>query len=506
MASNSSKEVYFGVVLSYLTTFISLGSSLVLTPIIIRLLGQSEYGLYETIGSFVAYLSVLDLGFSSVVTRYTAKYQNEGKLEDRDKFLYTSRNIYISLCALIIVIGIVFYNLIDVAFGSSFSSAEIKKAHFVFIFVLATTITSIYSQVYKGALNGIEKFVWPKAVQLLKVVLTKLTAIAILFLGGDSVGYTAIMFSFEVAACFLLMHLAHKHVSFVKNKMPRKQLIELFVFTSYLFVLAIVSQLYWQIDKLVLGMMIGTVTVAIYSAAMNIQNILRNVSASLKEVLIPRASRISEDNPEMPLLLTNFMIRSGRVIMIIYGVMLAGITALGSKFITLWLGKEYIDAVPVLLILGYSTFLPTVLLPGEEICKAYNKHGPLTMLYLAVSLANVILTVVLVNRIGMIGAAISSGIGVIAGNTVIALLYYKKKFRINIFLLFQGLFNRLLPVLIITTISGIGIDFLLPTIKWSVLGIELLIICIIYGALLYSFGLNFSEKDLTKKLVMKMKR
>lgn len=73
--TKSSKELYWGVTLSYLTTFVSLGVSLLLTPIIIRLLGQSDYGLYESIGSFVNYLAVLDLGFGAVVTRYTAKYQ-----------------------------------------------------------------------------------------------------------------------------------------------------------------------------------------------------------------------------------------------------------------------------------------------------------------------------------------------------------------------------------------------------------------------------------------------
>lgn len=109
--TKSSKELYWGVTLSYLTTFVSLGVSLLLTPIIIRLLGQSDYGLYESIGSFVNYLAVLDLGFGAVVTRYTAKYQQNGDIESRDKFLYTCRSIYVILCTLIIILGTILYFL-----------------------------------------------------------------------------------------------------------------------------------------------------------------------------------------------------------------------------------------------------------------------------------------------------------------------------------------------------------------------------------------------------------
>ena len=145
-----NKELYWGVILSYVTTFVSLGVSLLLTPIIIRLLGQSDYGLYESIGSFVNYLAVLDLGFSAVVTRYAAKYQINGDIEGRDRFLYTCRNIYLVLCGIILAIGIVLYNCIDSAFGHSFDAVELHRAHQLFIVVLLTTVVSIFSQVYKG--------------------------------------------------------------------------------------------------------------------------------------------------------------------------------------------------------------------------------------------------------------------------------------------------------------------------------------------------------------------
>lgn len=503
MSKTNEKEIYLGVVLTYVTTFVSLGMSLVFTPIIIRLLGQSEYGLYETMGSFVAYLAVLDLGFGAVVTRYTARYQIVGDYEARDRFLYTCRNIYLLLCAIILILGSIFYIFIDKLFGHSFTPLELQKAHTVFLIVLGCTVMSIYSQVYKGCLNGVEKFVWPKSVQLIKVIFTKIVAIALLLLGGDSIGYTAVLFAFEILSCIFLAWLAHRNVSFVRNKMPRRQLLEIFTFTSYLFVLAIVSQLYWQIDKLLLGIMVGTVTVAIYAAAMNIENIIRNVSSSLKEILIPRISHIAEDDPNRSHLLTEFMIRSGRVILIAYGLMLVCITSLGEKFIVLWLGEEYAAAFPVLLILGYSTLLPTALIPGEEICKTYNRHGPLTLMYLIIALLNVVLTILMVRYWGIMGAASSTAIGLIVGNVIIALAYYHHTFDINIFQLIKGLFHKLFFSIIIVTVVGLEINQLLPQMSWIVLIIQGLIIVLVFSIVMWFYGFNLYERQLANRIILR---
>lgn len=56
-----------GVILSYVSEIIRILSALLYTPIMLRLLGQSEYGLYQLIHSVVAYLGVLSLGFTASV-------------------------------------------------------------------------------------------------------------------------------------------------------------------------------------------------------------------------------------------------------------------------------------------------------------------------------------------------------------------------------------------------------------------------------------------------------
>ena len=59
-----------GSLLSYGQTFLSILIGVVYTPVMLRLLGQSEYGLYNTVSSTISMLSILSLGFNSSYIRY----------------------------------------------------------------------------------------------------------------------------------------------------------------------------------------------------------------------------------------------------------------------------------------------------------------------------------------------------------------------------------------------------------------------------------------------------
>ena len=69
MAINQLKA---GALLSYVSIGLNNIIGLVYTPILLRMLGQNENGLYTLVSSVVAYLTVLDLGFGNAIIRYTA--------------------------------------------------------------------------------------------------------------------------------------------------------------------------------------------------------------------------------------------------------------------------------------------------------------------------------------------------------------------------------------------------------------------------------------------------
>ena len=76
MGKNQLKS---GVILSYISTAISIVIQLVYMPVMIRLLGKSEYGLYSLVSSVVSYLSLFNLGFTGAYVRFFAKFYYDKK-------------------------------------------------------------------------------------------------------------------------------------------------------------------------------------------------------------------------------------------------------------------------------------------------------------------------------------------------------------------------------------------------------------------------------------------
>lgn len=500
-----SHELRVGLILNYVSTAVGLIASLLFNPIIIRNLGQSEYGLYETIGSFVNYLAVLDFGFSAVVARYTAKYESLGETKRRDEFLYTARRIYQCLAGVVVLGGLVLYSLLDVIFGSTFSPAEMEKAHYLFLFVLGTTALSIYGQVYAGALSGVERFIVPRVIRLAKIIFGKVVCILVILLGADSVGYTAVLFAFEGVGFAANKYYASYIVRFTKCAISLKEVKELMVFTGFIFLQAIAAQLYWQIDKLVLGAMIGTSTVAIYSVALNLHNVVQNVSSSVKDVLLPKATRFAVSKTGQAEIQA-FMIRMGRLVLMVYGIAFVGLLALGRSFLSLWLGNEYLDAYNVYVVLGASSALPCALTIGETVCRAYNKHQFLSYVSVTSAVINTALTLVFVNRWGMMGAVFATAIGLVVGSTIIPLLYYKKTFGLQIYGYCKGLFRGVLMALVIAAVIGIGLNKLLATNSWPILIAQALLIFMVYLLFMIWTGFDAEERQNFILLIKKIFR
>ena len=98
------KKVYInqrkaGVILSYAGQFVKILISTIYTPIMLRLLGQSEYGLYQLVYSVVSYLSLLSFGFSSSYMRFYSHYKaqkdEDGVARLNGMFLLIFASLYV---------------------------------------------------------------------------------------------------------------------------------------------------------------------------------------------------------------------------------------------------------------------------------------------------------------------------------------------------------------------------------------------------------------------------
>ena len=120
-------QVKAGAVLNYISIILNMVVGLVYTPYMLRMLGQSEYGLYSLAASVIAYLTVLDLGFGNAIIRYTAKFISEGKKKEQEDMFGMFFLLYSGIGIVAVMIGGDLAINVETIFSEAMTPTEVER-------------------------------------------------------------------------------------------------------------------------------------------------------------------------------------------------------------------------------------------------------------------------------------------------------------------------------------------------------------------------------------------
>lgn len=160
-----------GAILSYLSITITIIISLVYTPVMIRMLGQAEYGLYSLIGSIAAYLSIMDLGLGNAIVRYTSRNRAIGDKNAESNLNGLFLILYTIIGFLTIIVGSIIYFNIELIFKTSLSTSELEKAKIMVIILIINFSLSFPLSVFSSIVRAYERFIVDKVVSIVRSIL-----------------------------------------------------------------------------------------------------------------------------------------------------------------------------------------------------------------------------------------------------------------------------------------------------------------------------------------------
>ena len=101
-------------------------SAMLFTPFLIRMLGQSQYAVYQLTSQISAYLMLLDLGIGNAVIRYMAKFRADNDKNKQEEFLGIATVFYLIIAVITVIIGIVLVVIFPSAFAKGLTLEEIE--------------------------------------------------------------------------------------------------------------------------------------------------------------------------------------------------------------------------------------------------------------------------------------------------------------------------------------------------------------------------------------------
>lgn len=499
-------QLKIGVILSYVTMFTQNIIGILYTPIMLRLLGKSEYGLYQLVYSVVSYLGLLSFGFGSAYVRFYSRY----KVNDDEESIAKLNSMFITIFLLISLIcilagSVLVYN-VETIFKSGLTASEIGTARILMILMVFNLSVTFPSSVFDSYVTAHECYFFQRIVNLLQTILNPFLTLPLLLMGYKSISLVVVTTVLTVGKLIINIYYCRKklNMQFEFKNMQFSLIKEIWVFSFFIFLNIIVDQINWSVDKFILGMFGGTVAVAVYAVGGQINTLYMSLSTSVSTVFIPRVNAIVADNDDNDML-TDMFTRVGRIQFIVLALVLNGFILLGKYFISVWAGNGYDTAYYVVLLLIIPVTVPLIQNLGIEIQRAKNMHKFRSIVYFIIAIGNALISIPLTKAYGEVGAAFGTAITMTLGNIIIMNWYYHACVKLNMKYFWSNIF-KLFPAILISFCIGLVASKIITVnsiINFIFVGC---IYALSYLICMYLFGLNSYEKGLFDGAVNKVLR
>lgn len=495
-----------GTLLSYINIFVTIFSQFAYAPIMLRILGQSEYGVYSLSSSVIGYLSLLNFGFSGSYLRFYSKYEADGDIEGVKKFNALYVLVFIGIAVLICIGGFFIIQNIEHIIGKKFNDQELALTRVLMVILTINMAVMMPNNAFCTFIFAKEKFIFSKGMALLRSIGNPLICLPVLLLGYGSVGMSYVMLVLSIISLVINIYYCVQKLKlgFIFKDINWKLLIEISSFSFYIFLWTIVDQLNWQIGRIILSNTSGSAAVAVFAVGTQFCMMFLIFSTSLSGVFVPSVYKLVHEN-DAAKKITDLMIKVGRLQFYIVFFIWLGFVVFGQSFIYLWAGSQYGDAYWVAILMMTPVIIALTQNIGIEVLRAYNKHQLRTWLHLFIAVVNVGLSYVLAERYGVIGCSVGTCIATFLSSTVVANLIYIYVIKLEIGRFFAELLS-MWKAIVVTALIGFGImnGFLINS--W--LSFMVLVICfsVLYATFFVLLAFNDNEKDMLKSAVMKFRR
>ena len=505
-------QLKMGSLLSYVQMVLTIIISLVYTPLVLKALGQSEYGLYQTVQSSVTMLTMLNLGLNVSYVHFYAKYQQKNDEEGMARFNGLYMTILAILALVCLIAGLMMTWRIEWIFADGLSAAEYQTARILMVLLVVNITISFPISTFTGIISANERFVFFNVLQIVKNLVSHAVSLIVLYAGFRSVGIVCVTVTISILAdivyvwyCFGKLKCKIQFSQFEKGLFK-----SLLTFTLFIAMNSLIDQINQNVDKLLLARFRGTEAVAVYNIGFLIYTYYQTLSVSISGVLAPRVHKYVyetiQDSEKQRSVLTNLFVKVGRIQFFILSLVCTGFIFFGKSFITCyWANEQYANSYYVALILVISVSIPLIQNVGITILQAQNKHKFRSLLYLGIAVCNLLLSIKLCQMYGEIGSTIGTAMALLIGNGLIINIYYHKRANINIICFWKSILRASVG-LIIPIIAGILLSTWIDQSNLIVFISGIVGYSVIYFVSMWFLAMNQEEKQMLTEPLKKLRK
>lgn len=491
--------------MSYVFLGINSVIGFILNPIMLRFLGETDFGVYQTVATFSNYLLIINFGLGTVITRYVSFYIGKDDKKSKENFLFLS----LAITALFgVVIGLASAGLstqINSIYKNTLDTAQLEQVHNIFPLLCINVIINLVAQSFQGILLGYERFTQNSAFNILRILLrlSSITAMLVMGYGGLGIAFAEVLTSIVyllllVIYCVVKLKIKCKFYFFDKPLLK-----EIVAFSLALLLQNFINHMNSLLGKFFVSTMVGPEQVTIYANVMTITTMFSAISTAAVSVYLPKATKLVAQTDDRKAL-TEFIIAPCRIQVILSSLILGAFGLFGGQFVSLWIGEQYIDVWKIALIIMVPSFFFYANGVIVSVLDALRKKLGRSILMLTSLALNAVLCIVLIPKYEAYGAALATAISVLIVQVIIMNIYYKRGVGIDVWYQFKKIFAGTLPCLVISVVLSLPLAIFNNVTGFIPFVMNVGCFCIIYLLTMLIKGFNEDEKNMIANVMKKL--
>ncbi|MGA7442673.1 MAG: oligosaccharide flippase family protein, partial [Candidatus Sulfotelmatobacter sp.] len=380
-----------------------------LSPYILHHLGDTAFGLWVLIFSVTGYYGLFDLGIRSSIIRYVAKYSATNENDELSRLINTALFTYsgIGTLALLITFTLSFYA--EAIFRIPANSTH--QARYLFLLVGSAVALGFPLGIFGGILEGLQRFYVLNFTSMSSTLTRAVLIVVALHHGRGLLTVALITVSLPlltglVNATIVLRILP---LRFGLRYLHRDSLRRIASYSGTTFIIIVASRLRFKTDAMVIGTFVSSAAITYFTIGSRLVDYAGEVVSSLAQLFVPMSSKHDATGDLTGL--RKIFVAGNRACALIIFPLAAILIILGKSVIEAWVGRRYIaTSYPVLLALVIPSTLMLAQSASGRVLFGMAKHKSLAIVTLMEGAANLLLSIFLVRRYGILGDAVGTAI------------------------------------------------------------------------------------------------
>lgn len=495
--SKMTLQVLINTIASYASKFIKIISSFFLTKCMISSMPIDQYGFWSLLWMIFGYTLILDFGFGMSVQKAAAE-KGDSSPQHVSSHLSTIFFIYSLMSMLIVIFTFVAgYNISFFVNESANLSLEKAQEYFILFGLLAAAVfpTGVFRELITGY-NRIDI----KNYILLVYEIIHFFVIYYLCINGYELSYLII---FSLAAnltvnilCYIYSAYYFK-ISIRFKHFDRTLVSKIVKFSLNAYMIMCCNLIILKTDQILLSTLSTLTMVGLYQIGSRIPYLMKMLNDQFLESIIPITARMSQGHDKMKNIKLIFD-KCNRVTILIATISLFAFWFGTESILKIWLDIDTPEAIIISKILVLSTYINIV---GKSVINnmglVLDEEKKLARLSMIEAIANLVLSLVLIPRYGVVGAAL----GTVIPQFILVSLFYvpmiKKTIKVD---LLEFFYQPLLICLLIGSISGYALNWILHSFNHNLL--SFIVVNLLYAFTFLSSVLPFYLRKEEKKAII----